>query len=476
MGRWIDVFARVHRAAERAYVRAPDWMQTAICNIEGARIQLERYPKRFEWELQQSIARTRWPREGFEAARLERLRTMLTHAGRHVPYWRDLFADISFRPESIDSVEDLQRLPVLTKDIVIAQGDRMLADHVPACHEAGRPTRMKTSGSTGAGLSFVTSQSALLAQWAACWRFRSWHGIERGTWSAQLTGRVVVPVQQSDGSLYRVNHAGKQLLLSGYHLTPDTAVEYLKEIARRHIEWLHGYPSLVVLLADAAASSGLVPPQLRWISLASENVTADQRIRIERGFGIAPIQHYAQTEAVANASEGPDGVMRLDDDFSIVELADDPEITCRKRIYGTSLDNWHQPFIRYDTGDLAEPDLEEVANDWVAPGRALRSIDGRREDYIELANGALVGRTDHIFKSLPFIRQAQIRQSVAGQIRIAVVPRDGEWTEDRQSRLRREAAARLGDTRVDIDIVDEIARGPNGKLRLVVREKERRTG
>lgn len=407
-----------------------------------------------------------WSAEQVTAARLARLRAMLVHAGRHVPYWRDLFAARSFKPERIQHEAELAALPLLTKDVVLAQGVRMQAERVP--DGAGAAIASKTSGTTGAGLVFQMSESALRHQWAVCWRFRQWHGLTRTTWCAQLGGRTVVPMTQRNGPYHRVNAVGRQLLLSGYHLSEETAASYLAEIGQRKIPWIHGYPSLVVLLADAAR--GKAWPQLRWITLASETVTAQQRRRIEDGFGIRPVEHYAQTEAVANASELPGGGLRFDDDYSVVELIRDaafPNDDAVRRIVGTSVDNWHMPFIRYDTGDLATVAADASER---APGRAVLEIDGRREDYVVLADGTMIGRTDHIFKELTFVREAQIRQRRPGAIAIHLVPR-GPWGTEQETRLRAEVAARLrDDTTLEIVIEERLPRTDAGKLRLVVRE------
>ena len=466
---------------DQLYASAPVWAQNTMCSAEGLRINLRRFPASFKGILTQAETRMAWSAEQVTAARVVRLRALLIHAGRHVPYWRELFLSESFRPERLQHEAELRALPLLTKDIVLAQGARMRAERVPA--SAGRRLRGATSGTTGAGLVFDLSEAAFHHQWAVCWRFRRWHGLQRGTWCAQLGGRTVVPVDQRQPPYFRVNRPGRQLLLSGYHLAPETADSYLAEIERRKIAWIHGYPSLIVLLADAAR--GRRWPHLRWITLASESATASQRRRVEAGFGVRPVEHYAQTEAVANASERPDGTLHFDDDFSTVELLPDAEVSSEADVYrivGTSLDNWHMPFIRYDTGDLvtladdpaddhsAEHTPEHTA-EHTAPGRAIREIDGRREDYVELADGTLIGRTDHIFKELTFLREAQIRQRRPGHVAIHVVPR-AEWTAASEQRLRAEVARRLRrDTAVDIIVETSLPRTRAGKLRLVVHEE-----
>ena len=66
-----------------------------------------------------------WPTERLAAFQVERLRALLTDAGRHVPYYRDLFARLAFVPTTVSSVADLQCLPLLTKAAIRAHTGAM---------------------------------------------------------------------------------------------------------------------------------------------------------------------------------------------------------------------------------------------------------------------------------------------------------------------------------------------------------------
>jgi phenylacetate-CoA ligase len=228
---------------------------------------------------------------------------------------------------------------------------------------------------------------------------------------------------------------------------------------------------MVTLLADAAAELRVELPALRWVTVASESVSPAQRDRITRGFGLVPRQHYAQTESIANFSECEHGRLHVDEDHACVEFVPhvlDGAGRMLYRVLGTSLANWHQPFIRYDVGDLVT--LAEGPCACGRAGRIVEEIDGRREDFVELASGARLGRLNHVFNALEFLREAQIRQSRRGEIAIHVVPR-GEWTPDREARLLAEAHSRMGDDmRIAISVEQHLPRTASGKLRLVVKE------
>lgn len=71
------------------------------------------------------------------------LRTLLEHAGTHVPHYRDLFARTSFDPAKVDSVADLQSLPFLTKADIRASSDALRADNAVGL------AHFNTEGSSG---------------------------------------------------------------------------------------------------------------------------------------------------------------------------------------------------------------------------------------------------------------------------------------------------------------------------------------
>ena len=106
-------------AVPRAYGRAPVWAQHVLCSAEGLRLRLLRHPPGFEGLVQRAQERLHWTPQQRAADRRARLRTMLIHAGRHVPYWRELFARVGFRPERVQHEDELAVLPLLTKDVIL---------------------------------------------------------------------------------------------------------------------------------------------------------------------------------------------------------------------------------------------------------------------------------------------------------------------------------------------------------------------
>lgn len=442
------------------YAALPIWGQNLACGIRGLRIRRDRYAPSFYRILAEVEERSFWSRQDIEDFRNQRLTCQVLSASERVPHYRRLIERLGIRADEIDALEGLGQLPILTKSEVQRATNRFLADPLPK----GVRT-VSTSGTTGAGLKVWTTQLAVQEQWAVWWRYRRWHGIDLGTWCAHFSGSVIVPLAQKAPPFWRYNRPGRQIFFSGYHLSPRNLDYYIEELNRRKPPWIHGYPSMITLLAAHVLDTNKrLNYPIRWVTIGAEGLLPHQRAIIEQAFGVKPIQHYGMAEGVANISECPKGRLHVDEDFAAVEfipLEDD-----QYRIVGTNLSNPVMPLIRYDTRDIAR--VSHSTCDCGRAGRVVDSIDGRQEDYIVLRNGARVAAMNRLFKDMVNIREAQIYQEKPGEVVIRVV-RAEQYSDADERLLLTAARERLGDdTVVHIQYVSSIERTANGKIRLVV--------
>ncbi len=226
--------------AEAVYRRLPIQLQNLACTFVGWRTERTRYSGAFSRILEEAVARTYWTTDETASFRSRRLGSLVKTCERTVPFYRERLRAAGIAASDIRSIEDLEALPILTKDEV---REHLLK--LPPTTVLSRKTRaVHTSGTTGAGLRFRTTMVAIQEQWAIWWRYRGWHGIERRTWCGLFGGRSVVPATQKSPPFWRFNHAGRQLLFSGYHISPENLPAYAAELRRRQPPWLHGYPSL----------------------------------------------------------------------------------------------------------------------------------------------------------------------------------------------------------------------------------------
>lgn len=115
-----------------------------------------------------------WSAERIAALQLERLRALLVDAGRHVPYYRDLFAGLRFEPETIAGIDALRRLPLLSKTLIRAHSEALKHE------QAQGLARFNTGGSSGEPLIFYIGSERVSHDVAAKWRATRWWGVDIG--------------------------------------------------------------------------------------------------------------------------------------------------------------------------------------------------------------------------------------------------------------------------------------------------------
>jgi phenylacetate-CoA ligase len=441
------------------YDRLPILAQNVACSFEGWKIKRSRYGPGFWRMLTDVESRSFWSADQIYEFRDARVRAFVQHCERTVPYYRRKFRELGVSSADIRNADDIRILPILTKQEVRDNYADFISEAVPKHLHI----TVQTSGTTGAGFNVTSTESQLDEIWAVWWRYRRWHGIGVHTPHAVFGGRLVVPVSQTQPPFWRKNWASHQILFSSQHLSPANVHSYVRQLRRSRLPWLHGYPSLLALIAAHLLESGEKLPSVRWVTTGAENLLPNQSALLERAFAVHPRQHYGMAEAAANISECERGSMHVDEDFSLVEFVPDP-VSSSYRVIGTNLSNLVIPLLRYDVQDLAYIESQQCACG--RPGRVVKYIDGRQEDYIILRNGARVACMNRAMAQATNVHEAQFQQDRPGEVTLVIV-RGDSYSDADEFRIRAELFRRLGDTTVHIRYVDRIDRGPNGKLRLI---------
>ena len=430
-----------------------------MCSVAGFKINYQRYDKNFEQMLADYCARGSWSKEALIKFRDYRIKSFVRHAYMTTVYYSTLFRKLRIKPDDIQSLEDLAHLPILTKSVVKENYDQFISTAV----SSSSVVMAHTSGTTGSGLIFPTTKHALHEQWAVWWRYRMQHGISRQMWCGYFGGRPIVPIKQVRPPYWRINFPAKQIMYSAYHINDDTIDAYVDDIVRRQLAWLHGYPSVLSLIAGRILQRDLTQDlNVSVVTTGAENLNEHQRHLISLAFDLQPRQHYGLAEGVVNISENSDGYLCVDEDFSAVEFVDS-DLGFTKDIVGTNYTNYAFPLIRYNTGDQVELSEHNISS-----ARNVKSIHGRAEDYLVLNNGAKIGRLDHILKDAVCISESQFTQDRAGHAVLKIVPASS-FTEKDENLLRQEIYNFLGD-KISIDIVkvSKIQKTNAGKLKFVI--------
>lgn len=443
------------------YNKSPIFLQNIASSIEGLRISKTRYNEYFWKTLYEYETRKEWDKNRINEFKMYKLKTIINHAYKTVPYYNRMFKEFDINPLQINDFKDLEKIPILTKQDV----NNNFKDFISTDYNPKNLKLSHTSGTTGSGFKFYTTQEAVNEQWAVWWRYRKGIGLKYGEWSANFGSKPIVPFNQKISPYWRINYPGRQIYFSAFHLKEENLYYYFQEIKKRKIRWIHGFPSLITPLAHYIIENNLdFGYEIKFVTTGAENLLEHQKKVIENAFGVLPYQHYGLAEGVANISEDSNHNMIIDEDFAIVELKKIKDENFK--IIGTNLTNFAMPLLRWDTTDTLtfENEIDSRGN------RIINKLNGRDEDYVYLKDGRKIGKLDHIFKDTTNIIAAQIHQTEDYNLKILFEAKSGQHQEDialSNSLIRQSVGHEL---EIEFIKVDKIPRTNGGKIRFVVSE------
>ena len=114
---------------------------------------------------------------------------VIGHSVRHVPYYRNLFAERSLRIEDIASVDDLGRLSRLSREAVRTGGSEFHADNA---NRFGASV-VHTSGTSGLPLECHLDRESNVLEFVHYWRHWGWAGYRLGDRFAELASIYFLP-------------------------------------------------------------------------------------------------------------------------------------------------------------------------------------------------------------------------------------------------------------------------------------------
>ncbi len=453
---------------ERIYAASPDALQSLALNAYGWKIRRERFNA--EYRIWQRIFAENERRPPAELARMQdaAVRALIAHAFEKVPYYRDVMRARKLEPADIRGVADLPKLPILTKDLLRSQFERLVSTDV-------RPKDLRkgnSSGTTGSPVTVLWDRRVDVANNAANWRARRWAGFAFGTPYASLLGRTIVPISRTGPPFWRWNAPWKQLLLSAFHLHEKNLPLYLDAMRGRQCQFLDAYPSTAYILARHLVEAGKTFP-LRAIVCSSETLLPVQRAAIEQAFACRVFDVFSQAERVlfAMECEKHDG-LHVQPEFGVLEIVGDGGETLPEgrfgRIVATGLENYGMPLIRYEVGDVSA-----ARGAPCGCGRTLArmaAVTTKAEDIVVTPEGRFISSSTltHPFKPMVRIEKSQIVQETPDRVTVRIVRRPG-YTDDDTRQLVAALGERLGPSvAIDVEFVEDIPRGPSGKFRWVV--------
>ena len=193
-----------------------------------------------------------WSTDQILDYQFQELKHLISHAYSHTKYYRSIMDKLGINPDDFRRLEDIQFLPVLTRDEVRNYMEDILADNILPIDKK----YVTTGGSSGKPLGFYIDKDSSIIDWALMVKQWERAGYKEGDLRLVLRGRVIQG--NSKNSFLEYNPVFGELFISSYHLDEshlNSCIEIINKFRPQHF---HAYPSTAMILAQYIRAEGFI--------------------------------------------------------------------------------------------------------------------------------------------------------------------------------------------------------------------------
>lgn len=285
----------------------------------------------------------------------------------------------------IDSYKKLSDLPILNKTNL----QKPLTERLSFGYNEKTIYINKTSGSSGHPFVFAKDKFCHALTWASnIYRF-GWYGIDfNSSYQARFYG---IPMDFIGNKKERFkDFLSHRFRFSIFNLSDEILEKFLKEFRTKKFDYINGYTSSIVMFAKFLQQKNIVLtaicPTLKVCMVTSEMLFDEDKLLLEKQFGIPIVNEYGASELDLIAFQNTEGEWQVNSETLFVEILDENNQAVPNGISGriviTSLFNKAHPFIRYDIGDIGILDEKSTLKKPI-----LKKLIGRTNDVAVLPSG-----------------------------------------------------------------------------------------
>jgi len=303
-----------------------------------------------------------------------KLRKVLNHAYNSVPFYKRLFDEAGITPLDILSIEDLKKIPLTNKSNFQTSGIEFFTS------SSYEPKNLKiehTSGSTGTPFTMYFDRDFIMVRDLMFLRALRTAGYIPGQKLLLITGN-------SHGKKRR------RLFRWSYVSILQSPGTHLKYVNQFKPDVLYGYTTSLKLLARHIQKTGTSIHCPKKVITAAEMLDKPTRKYLEEIFDAELFDFYGLTEmGIVGWECSKHNGYHLAEDSTVIEYMPVNNGDNYQKLIMTNLNLTSMPFIRYATGDIADPGRSRLCG--CGRGFALlQKIEGRIVDCIHLKDGQIV--------------------------------------------------------------------------------------
>lgn len=363
-----------------------------------------------------------------------------------------------------NSISDLNRLPVITKDDIINNYNDFINIALK-----NRSLKTNTGGSSGNPLEFYLEKNISRSKEKAHF---SWYW---GQFGYKNNDKIMVVrgMPLKGNKLYEYQPIDNTLNISCYLINVSNVNKVVEQINKFNPSFIHAYPSSLKILTESIIKvNAKLNVKIRAAFLGSEHLYQHDKKLFADFYQCKIVNWYGHSERLIHGGYCPySDEYHFYPYYGFIELVDEQNQIITEpgkegKIIATGFDNKIMPFIRYDTGDIGVlTDKQTCACGF--KGTMLKEVKGRGQDFIYLTDGTKVSLTAFIFgqhlNQFSDIREIQIIQKKRGEINILlslVTPNQEFNTESFVKTLTSSVNNKI---KIDVNFVDKIPKTKRGK-------------
>lgn len=407
------------------------------------------------------------------SSRLDKFNSVWKDAVENVPFYAEWKVRHNL-PDRIECLSELDKWPVLEKQELILNQEKLVRQDVKEYHES------VTGGATGEPLHFRTmageSNAVTMNKWIGWARM----GIYPDSRCFLLWGHRHFYGQTFTGNLRFAWRQFKDRMTNNLRADATdlskTALEKdVERMIRFRPECIIAYSaSLLALVRSCKAyGDGCRSLGVRAIICTAGPLTKEERDEIGSFFNAPVGMEYGSMEGGVIAYQTPmtEGRYEVFDKTHIIHAVPE-QISGNSQVLVTKLYPSYLPLIRYKIGDYILG--ENVDKDGTVKG--FKEVYGRTGDEVDMGNGIKFHGQSFMTCAEGFdkIIAYQIRVNKKSGKVVFVAQTLSPLSEDEQHEIIKRAAHMSGLAQASISVQEakELAKAPSGKIRLVVEENE----
>jgi phenylacetate-coenzyme A ligase PaaK-like adenylate-forming protein len=335
-----------------------------------------------------------WSKKNITEWQNVKLRKLVEHAYHNSIYYNKLFKSLGLKPQDILCIDDLAKLPILTKKSIRENFRDLVPSNIHSF-----PNMTTSTGGSGDPLIFLLDKNS--------WSFVNANNIFNWERLGYRYGQKYIALGST--SLYINKNVSmkhwfyyklkRKIGLSGVNMSENVCRKYVDLIQKQKVLFIYGYAAAIFLLAKFVLQQK-AEVNIKACFSTSEILTKEYRRTISEAFGCKIMDCYGAHDGAITAYSFEEGFFEVG--YNCLVRLHDPNSKGIGGVLLTDLLNYAMPLINYHLGDELQifQDKNRIYN---FNGQVINAVLGRASDVIYLENGNVLTGVGFsmLFRDLP---------------------------------------------------------------------------